>query len=103
VPFRTQNLGVINRLVAFAQPDFFSMDPEAFPEFSAWVTVAAASANFQRRQRLSGETTTTLAIQIAQGWIGGAVAAARAGMKTRLFAQFYTKNDHFATTGSGQT
>jgi len=30
--------------------------------------------------------------------------ARRAGKKTRLFAlPFYTKNDHFAKTGSGQT
>jgi hypothetical protein len=39
-------------------------------------------------------------LNIETGW-ESASAAAPAGEKTRLFAPFHTKNDHFTRTGSG--
>jgi hypothetical protein len=67
--FYRNDLATIGKLVAYSQPDFFNMDSELFPEFSAWSSVGYTSKNFQRRQRLSGEPASELSVQISQGWM----------------------------------
>eukprot|EP01052_Picozoa_sp_SAG31_P030171 SAG31_NODE_3073_length_4714_cov_2.744529_3_plen_650_part_00 len=79
--FYRNNVAAVASLVAFSQPDFLSFDIETLPPFDAWAQKAALSPNFLTRVQ-PGETRSAACLRIAQGWIGGVVAAARAEMPT---------------------
>jgi hypothetical protein len=75
--FKSNNFAAIEKLVQYAQPDYWSMDIESFSSLEAWTAVGYQSANFQRL-KVEGETNSQASVRFADSWIGGAATAAKA-------------------------
>lgn len=93
--FKQNDFDTITKLVKYAQPTYFSMDIEGFPELEAWAVVGYKSTNFVAAKK-QGETTSAATLRIAQSWLGGAAKAATAGksdVKSYLY-NIYARFDH---------
>ena len=75
--FFQNDLATIGSQVNLSKPvDYVTWDVEQFPGFASWSKIGYTSDNFAAR-KLQGETNSASSLRIAQGWFGGAVAAAK--------------------------
>ena len=75
--FKQHDFAVVTQYVNYSQPDYFSVDIESFPELETWMEVGFKSANFASAKR-TGESDSAASLRMAQSWLGGVAAAAKA-------------------------
>ena len=75
--FKTHDFAVVTQYVNYSQPDYLTVDIESFPELEAWMEIGFKSANFASAKK-SGESDSAASLRMAQSWLGGVAAAAKA-------------------------